>query len=313
MERKMELCRRHLLGTGVLGGAASLAAGFSQPPAAKTLPAFDPASSQDHLRSYVRMVGSTKRETVFAHFSGILWGLMPKRMPTQLCGFSGLARIDWTPMEDGSFLRQTFDVGMFTDLNSGARLDELHNPFTGQTNQPHHFMYGGGQERLSVTGIRAPSEPEPASAPPLHFDWEVKSPNVLLNEVRNGSFPHPIPRSEWPLASTGSEYHYGAEYTYVSPVEQLANPSLASVDYTLFWSSVTSWEAWMLMGNLPGFNLWRATGNKVRDLEDVPPALMKHVYSTQPNFLDDGMPWEGVRTSAKSFMFSRTPSIGRKQ
>lgn len=295
----------HLGLGGSLAGALPASAATQPEPAA-----FNPSTPQEHLDAYVKMLGSTRDETVYASFSGILWGAMANAAPVQLCGFHGIGRFDWRARKDGSYYRRSFDIGMFSDLETGAALEELYNPFTDKTVLPHHFKYGGGEELFTTTGKRPPNRPAPAEAKPVTYDWDVQGDNVILNNAQSGAVPHPLSKDEWPLASTGEDYFYGSENTYISPAAQLTDPNTTRADYTLFWSSLNSWEAWLLMGETPGFVLWRATGRKLARPDDAPQGLLEHIEKVQPNYFDTKAPWEGRESSFQSFKETRTPSGG---
>ncbi|MEM7501622.1 MAG: DUF1838 family protein [Pseudomonadota bacterium] len=251
------------------------------------------SSPAEAFNAYVKLLGTLADDDVYVAFSGTLWGIEPERVPTAICGFSGLARHRWAGVEDGHE-RKAFDVGYFSDLETGEPIDELTNPLTGEQVAPFHYKYGGGIERYTKDGkLSVSAEGVASNLTPYDFDWKRAGQQIWLTDSGSGEFPPPLSKAEWPRESSGDAFRFMGETTMATTVEQLANANVAQADYTLFWSSVLSWEPWLLMDGRPGFAMWRGVGAKLRRYEDAPATLLAFVRGAQPNYFDDADPWPG--------------------
>lgn len=301
--------RRKLLqsGFGVSAGLMLGAADSAQAQARK-LDKLDLDSPTGGLNAYVKLLGTLEQSNVYIAFSGTLWGILPERVPTAICGFSGLARHQWTPRKEGHH-RKSFDVGYFSDLATGEPADEIVNPLTGETVHPFHYKYGGGEQLYTKQGLMAVSgEGEASTLKPYELNWESAGEQVWLTEGGGGEFPSPLPKEEWPRESSGDAYRVVGETTLVSTIDQLASRRVAQADYTLFWTSILSWEPWLLMDGRPGFAMWRGVGAKLTQPDDAPETLLDYVLEEQPNYFGKDDPWEGVLSNYDRFKEMRTPA-----
>lgn len=309
MSRSHFVQRRALLRSG-LGMGAALAVGTSANAvrAAGKTGDLDLETPAGVLDAYVKLLGTLEEEHVYIAFSGTLWGIVPEKVPTAICGFSGLARHQWTPQKDG-YHRKSFDVGYFSDLESGEPVDELVNPLTGETVQPFHYKYGGGRQLYTKQGsLTISEEGEPGTLKPYDLNWETAGDQIWLTEGGGGEFPSPLPPDEWPRESSGDAYRFVGETTLATSIEQLSNPRVRQADYTLFWTSILSWEPWLLMNGAPGFAMWRGVGTKLDRYQDAPGTLLDYVRSEQPNYFGKKDPWDGVLSNYDRFKKMRTPS-----
>lgn len=309
MSHSHSIQRRALLRSG-LGMGAALAVGTSSNPvrAADKTGELDLETPAGELDAYVKLLGTLEKEHVYIAFSGTLWGIVPEKVPTAICGFAGLARHQWTLQKDGH-QRKSFDVGFFSDLESGEPLDELVNPLTGETVRPFHYKYGGGRQLYTKQGsLTISEEGEPGTLKPYDLKWETAGDQIWLTEGGGGEFPSPLPPDEWPRESSGDAYRFVGETTLATSIEQLSNPRVRQADYTLFWTSILSWEPWLLMNGAPGFSMWRGVGTKLDRYQDAPGTLLDYVRKEQPNYFGKNDPWDGVLSNYDRFKKMRTPS-----
>ncbi|MEM7704965.1 MAG: DUF1838 family protein [Pseudomonadota bacterium] len=299
--------RRTLLQSGA-GLGLAMTVGIDSAANAQGLKSLDLATPGGILNNYIKLLGSLRESNVYVAFSGTLWGMAPDRVPEALCGFGGLARHQWNP-KGQSYRRKSFDVGYFSDLESGEPIDTMVNPFTGETVEPFHYKYGGGEQLFTEAGLSAISgEGDTQEAKPYDLDWQSLGNQIWLTEGGGGEFPSPLPRETWPRESSGDAFRFASETTYSSTVDQLANPELTQADYTLFWSSVLSWEPWLLMDGKPGFVMWRGVGAKLRSYQDAPRPLLSYIEKEQSNYFDKADPWEGVVRNFDRFKAMRKPA-----
>ena len=277
--------------TAALGVSALSIAGCSSSSSALDLQ--DPKNA---FIAYVKLLGSLKDTTIYTSFEGTLSGVLPNQAPQVICRYQGLARSDWKTKPDGSFTKQSFDIGFFGDLETGEVVDEIVNPLTGETVRPLHFKYGGGPaqdiNKEVLSDIR----------------WSEIGGNIWLSEAGGGAFPHPMDMQKWPRESSGEKLFYRSETDYVTTKRQLADNQVSSADQTLFWSSLLSWEPWLLMGQTPGFTMWRGVGVKLKTSDQIPESMRAYIAKVQPNYLDAAPPWQQREGSFDRFMSLRKPS-----
>ena len=258
----------------------------------------DLSTPEKRLRARVKLLGSTAEEDVYINLQGTLWGIVPGREAVPICGFQGLARSFWSPNEDGSFTQRAFDIGYFSDHETKEPVDSLENPLTGETVEPFHFRYGGASQQHTVESVEEPGD----------HNWAKMGDRLWFSERRTGSFPSPLSTEEWPREAPADDTFYlGSETTYITTPEQLADDSIAAADVTVFWSSILSWEPWLLMDGAPGFVMWRGIAAKLASPNEAPAPLLSYIDRMQPNYLDDALPWEGRASTYRSFTEQRKP------
>lgn len=296
--KDMELDRRHYM---MLGGALGVATGFSacSNNAGQHNPVLDVSTPKKQFEPYIKLVGSQSNERVYVSFGGVLWGVRPEQTPEPICGFQGLARTDWQPNPDGSYTKTSFDIGYFSDLHTNEPLTTLVNPLTNETVRPFRFKYGGALEELSFQDFRDKKS--------TNQKWTIQGNQVWMTERLTGEFPAPLSPRDWPRESAGETFRVGSETSYVSTTSQLVNPKIKSADYTMFWSSLISWEPWLLMDGDPGFNMWRGVGRKLTSIDEVPQQMIKFIEKEQPNYFEDGAPWVGRASTYADYKLQRSP------
>lgn len=254
------------------------------------------SSKEDLFKTYVRLMGSLETTTIYSWFSGHLWGIIPNEAPKPLVTLQGLAKSNWQKEED-YITKESFDLGFFGDLETGEVLEEWKNPYTNELVQPFHFMYGGGSKTAYTTeGIKSAN-----GIKPYKMNWMESGDHIWMDEYGSFSFESPLQPEEWPKASPGKQMHFGSSTTYMATKTELFNPNNTSCDQTFFWTAVNSWEPWLHMGQREGYVMWRATGRKIFDINEIPDTMKSYVAKVQPNYFEDKTPWNGRRSTYTSY------------
>ncbi|HNP64227.1 MAG TPA: DUF1838 family protein [Woeseiaceae bacterium] len=298
------LNRRTILGAAA--GLPFLATTTNAAPAAgNTISAL---TRSETLQAYVKLLGDLESRTVYTWFSGHLWGVVPDKTPIQLVSIEGLAKNVWRAEGDQVFTQRSFDIGFFGDPNTGEAIDEFVNPFSGETVRPYHFMYGGSPRRYSEAGVQTGKV-----TTPINPHWVESGNQVWMDESFVASVPNPIGPAKWPRESAGDTFHLGSTITYVTNTCELLDKNRTSVPYTLFWSSINSWEPWLLMGSAPGHVMWRGTGRKLLDIAEAPARIRNYARSVEPDYFDKEFPWEGSRSTWLGFIDERNPAPAKRE
>ena len=255
---------------------------------------------EDGFKTYIRLMGSLEPATIYSWFSGHLWGIVPGEAPKPLTTLQGLAKSNWNK-EGENIVKESFDLGFFGDLETGQVLQEWKNPYTQEIVQPFHFMYGGG----STTVFTPNGKKSGGKIIPYATNWMHSGDQVWLDEYGSASFENPLQPEQWPKASAGKQMHFGSSTTYVAQAASLFNTAKATCGHTFFWTAVNSWEPWLQMGQRDGYVMWRATGRKNFDLDEIPKTMKAYVAKVQPNYFEALQPWKGRRSTYESYKASR--------
>ncbi len=287
MKNNDDLTRRQIMG-------ASLGLGLAITSSSRAASIENSVSTDLNFESTVKLLGSLKRESAYTSFQGTLSGIVADKTPTVICGYQGLARTDWQPLKTGGFSKRSFDIGFFSDLNTGEPLDKVLNPLNNEVVKPLHFQYGGAPAKEFTQEMAN------------EYQWSQLGDQVWLSESGAGEFDHPMPMDKWAREASGKKLHYRSETNYVSSIDKMTSPH--SAPYSLFWSSLLSWEPWLLMGQTQGFNMWRGVGVKLKTVDEVPTAMQRYLAKHQPNYFDEQAPWHKRISSFDRFMNLRSPS-----
>lgn len=256
-------------------------------------------SSEQKFQTFIKTIGTLQTEDIYIWFKGVLWGVLPQQTPVAFCGFQGLARHRWIANSDGSFTQKAYDVGFFCDLETGLPIDELENPFTNEKLTPYHNKYGGFPQIHTLQEFEKNSK---------KYNWYSVGDRAVLTERSSGSVSSKMQPNDWPRETSGTKNYYGGESSYVTSLNQLSDPKISKAEYTLFWSSFSPWEPWLLMDGRGGTCQWRATGVKLQSYKDAPSDVLDFVKKDQPNYFEEADPWEGYLSNTDRYMRDRKPA-----
>ena len=263
-------------------------------------------SVKELFEIYIKILGTLETEDVYVWFKGVLWGALPGRQPAPFCGFQGLARHRWIVMSDGRFSQTAYDVGFFSDIETGAPIETLTNPLTQETVRPYHNKYGGFEQVHSLetfTHINGDGKSDFNT-----LDWRIAGNQLSMTEISGGQVKTKLAPETWPRETSGLTNFYAGETSYTAALKDVLSPDVKRINYNLFWSSFSPWEPWLLMDGAPGVCQWRATGMKLSSYKDAPKQVLSFVEKDQPNYFDADNPWEGYRSAVDSFMKDRKPA-----
>jgi len=306
----MEINRRTLLQTGLSCGLGMglVSGGVASAKSARMNTLAD-LTPEQRLRAYIRLIGTLEDAVRYTSFAGTLWGVAPDKLPLPVCGFQSIARQQWSTDQQGGFVIKSFDVGFFSDLETGEPLDSLVNPITGETVKPFHYKYGGSAIRYSVAGTQnVAANGELSELKAYDLDWTALGKQVWVTDGGQGEIDSPLDPKQWPRESAGEKVRYAGETSYSGPAEQLFNDDLMQADSTLYWSSIAPWEPWLLMNGAPGSVLWRAIGTKLDDPLTAPPQMLKFIEQQQSNYFAQADPWQGYLSNFSRFKNARSPA-----
>lgn len=266
----------------------------------------DDLSEQELFETYIKILGTLDTQDVYIWFKGVLWGALPRRQPTPFCGFQGLARHRWIVKPDGSFTQTAYDVGFFSDLETGEPIETLVNPLTQETVQVYHNKYGGFEQVHNLKGFTQAKDGKKSKKDTL--DWRVAGNHLCMTEISGGEVKAKLTPEIWQRETSGPTNFYAGETSYTTLLDDALSPDVKKVDYNLFWTGFSPWEPWLLMDGAMGACQWRATGVKLNSYKEAPKQVLKFVEKDQPNYFNIGNPWDGHKSAMDSFMKDRIPA-----
>jgi len=139
--------------------------------ATSSLPDFDFTDPDANVRVMARLAGDiTGQRAGHVHYSGRVFGMMPGKPVKPFYGIEGMSSTKTIPIEDGKYRFLFSEFAIYTDLKTGAPLENWENPFTGevvpvwhQRNGPVNFAlspkmnaFGGFNATEDAPGFRLP-------------------------------------------------------------------------------------------------------------------------------------------------------------
>ena len=167
-------------------------------------------------------------------------------------------------VSDNTYAITMLELAYFTDLETGAVLEEFRNPFTDQVGRVPPELFGPNQVFLTLDGLQ----------PPEHFPF-----GTLTFEGQLGpgySDGEMVWVHEETLVRMTSDnpaygnYIYNELVSYQGRVADLNNPAIKSMEATLNYNTTSNWRPWMMPGDTPGHIMAQGFGKKVRRIDDLP-------------------------------------------
>lgn len=284
--------RREILlsGAGLTGAAlASAARGGSAPPLDLT----DPAVALD---AYIKLRGSTSRETVYQAYEGDIFLVTEGQPAVPAVGFRGIQKSHWRPHEDGGYVNEDYDLGVYVDYESREVLTHWDNPLTGKTVDAIHYRGGPSGGHFRVDGDAGDVYGG------LDGRWNVVGDQLWHTSSRWGARRNPLQPDEWPHASSGEMILGSMSLSFSGRVDEVRNPDLHQVPAMQVWTNTVSWMPWMEMGQRSGFNLWRWVGAKGVSRDDLDPQLVDAVEGVWPGYVREDAVWQEPTSGRRDFV-----------
>jgi hypothetical protein len=242
--------------------------------------------------AYTKLIGTTARSMVHIYYKGTIYGMTPEDGAKPMIGHTGVLKGVWKPWVDNSFYYTLYDVGYFSDLETGLPSEEFTNPFTGEINRPVKII-GGPFDRVIKPEVRP---------------FKVRGDELWLDEPAYLNFVNKLDPKIWKKASTAERLSFLYVETYHGKISDIANPDLTSAPMTITSTHNTSWYPFFLMGQRPGRHYWQSVGKKVDDLEkDVPIELINFIEKEKPGYFESEKPWIKRKGTFQAYKDERTP------
>jgi len=234
-----------------------------------------PAKTLDELRlaSYAQLDGSENVYTI----KGTAYAFIPGERPRPLFGLDGynIRRLIPVPDTDGDLYMASREILFYTDVASGAPIDEWENPFTGDTvevfhiqNDPVNFRSNRKPDGTYVGAMLDGSREFGPSAPPEEFtDYYVFHADV---------FPfYPLP---------GWEKNYTAAELFDTYVPKSGLTDDGPFESMVSWTRVGPWLPWMKMDGHQGLMVYHARSRRLASWDGLEEWIRERVMADHPEY-----------------------------
>ena len=289
----MTITRRNMLITGAGLTGVALAASAQRTPA---LP-LDLTSPESALNAYIKLRGSTAKETVYQAYEGDIFLVADGQVGIPLAGFRGIQKSHWQPHPEGGYVNQDYDVGVYVDYETRVPLDIWTNPLTGRTVDVVHYRGGpsGGHFRVNAEEADVYSNLSGGR-------WTTLGNQLWHTSSNWGRRSNPLQPDDWPLASAGESILGSMSLSFAGRVDEVVDPELHQVPALQLWTNSVSWMPWMEMGQRPGFNLWRWVGAKGIKREELASELVTAVEAIWPGYVSNDSVWKVPTSGRRDYM-----------
>lgn len=297
------LSRRHAM---LCMGALPLLSCEASSPQLKPI---DFQSPQENLDAYVKLIGSLEAQMLYTHYQGILYAVIANDIPKPLMRFEALGKVRWTPQNDGTYLRKSHDMGFFGHLETRQPIDSYINPYTKQNVTPVHYKNGRGETLYTVNGPRLPWDNAVSNddAKPFLPDWSRSGDEIWIDDDISGERESWLDPQKWPLASSGEKIFIRSTVTSKGYLSELSDPAIKFARCTGVWTGFFPWLPWLLMGQRPGFLMWRSIARKIQSPNEASDRILSFIDEREPDYLKLEDPWMERKNSWIDYTKKRTP------
>jgi hypothetical protein len=242
------------------------------------------AWSESMLHDFMRMRGAPDGSRVIWVYSGVLVVKPEARLAQALTRIEGVSYTSVSLQDDGSWALQLEEIGYFCDLETGAVLEQLFNPFTGAQVRPRHYR-SPQQLRFSNRQVT------PAMQLPPGIDYRGEMTRLAtvgdMLAMTEDLYVR-VPAAEATSARPASPERISTSLaTFTSRVSDLQLPASHWIDCTFTYTTLNSFVGWLGMDSMPGVQNMRLIGAKCRadDHDVVPAGLRARIEADHPGFL----------------------------
>jgi hypothetical protein len=257
-----ELSRRSLLRNGAL-----LASTWLPLESFAAYSGLDLDDPWDRLTALAKLRGNIDGSTVMWWMKGVRYGVVDNVI-TPLFGMLIGSFQRLRPVPGKGFEVNMLEMSYFTDLETGAVLDQFKNPYNGKVVDVPEQRLGPYPVLMRPTGVVLPDVPMFGS---VELQTTV-GPAIISGDdvwIRDDSTVKVD--SEHPMMG---KHIYNELVTYRGSLSELNNPDVTSAAADISFHSVTSWREWFQAEDVGGHTTARANGKKVYQIEDLPPEYL---------------------------------------
>ncbi len=243
------------------------------------------------LRTWVRLIADLRGGTHYNVQSGMVFGFRPQSddvtladFARRLYGYRSCTARHASVGSDGAVTIRSRSWTYYTEVESGALIRALVNPYTGQTVQCPPRASPVSEQVLTRDGARPGPTPFPVESSdagkPLRFEHSVMGGQVWIRRASFARFKPPD-TTWWKLEAD--------LLTYTASVADVRSVSTAHIPHTTSHNLVAEWQTWMNMHGSPGHILFVGNGTSTPRLEGLPAALRRDLDAEFPGTLAEAI------------------------
>ena len=197
-----------------------------------------------------------------------------------LMRIDGASRVTFEPAGSGRYRSRMDEAGFFSDLETGALLEQWRNPLNGKTVEPEHYR-SGAASLITADSVAPDIEELP---PGIVFEGQMTpfvshGDSAWVSEELFVSAPSQDPREPALKVQTSLA-------TFHSRLSELDDRQRDFVPCELNYSTLATWRGWMEMGDRPGVISWRLVGSKLKSVDELPQNLAALLRERQADLLE---------------------------
>lgn len=224
------------------------------------------------LRAHVKLVGSLADEQVVSFYRLNIYADLNNGNYVPLFTMNNLLVDNWKVQGDNSFQMLKYEAGYYTAIDSYEPVSEIAHPITGKATKIQNFRLGPVPRNYSTDGYAVMAfHPNPL---PL----EVIGDRVFLATQSIESSPD--------FVDPKKTRYTNSFMTYSATLDDMQDANLACAPVHAQLQNKTEWPAWMQMEGHGGGTIARGFGGKVKDLDSLPPGVLKNFENKLPQILD---------------------------
>lgn len=232
-------------------------------------------SAEDERLIYRKLRYRTDDGLVFWWIKGVYMAAIEAELtPMYGINLGAIQRVTHRP--DGGFDVRDLEISFRTDPQTGKRLDQFHNPISGQTipvvvNPPRPYLSSFDRDNV----LAAPGTVEGARFEVSHYPGRPFSSgnSVYLRE-----------RSRARVTAPGQPTRVLNEIsTFIGDKRETLDPKVTSVRAKSISNDVRGWPAWVKMDDRPGMMSLFGVGEKVSSFDELPNDWRAMLRETLPD------------------------------
>ncbi len=255
-------------------------------------PYLDLATPRGAREGWARLQGNTDmKSTKYGWYRGIVQGVRPGEAVRDLVGFTGFSCAKLIPNAGGDdgYMKLLREIGFYTDLRTGAILEEWKNPYLDEVvkvvpvaNDPFNFAITDYfPSPPSYGGLNTAKPPKF----PLRLDFTRHNDRLNFFSHLNLFYPSALQPAKWPRESGNPFVQVTENFLYQIDWRAMQDKKKTSVLYDGTWTRVTPWMPWMLMGPTTGNCLYQCFMGAYDDINQIDRPLLDHVQKHFPKFM----------------------------
>ena len=234
--------------------------------------------AEDNMLAFIKVRGSLDpEEEVIFYANGTIYGFVGGERDKPLMGYEMYNIGRSVKKGDHSYELLTNEVLLYTDLKTGAVLEQFENPYTGETVDVTHVWNSPVNQKQELQGKYGP--------------WGVNHNKygkdvICMNADIFLAYPSPLTIADYPDNAQSDLYEASELFQFFFSEKQVNDPDVSSVDCSISWTRLGPWLPWLNMGQREGLLVYNGAGYKLseKNFDDMPKVLIDYVMANQPEY-----------------------------